>query len=110
MNQLEAPRNVVVVIGAGGMGLAIARRLAGGRRLPLADYSEGSRDAATAALRGDGHAAEAHLVDIADRGSVEKLATAARDAGRVDAVIHTAGVSPTMAAARLIYQVDLVGT
>jgi NAD(P)-dependent dehydrogenase (short-subunit alcohol dehydrogenase family) len=29
MNHLEAPRNVVVVIGAGGMGLAVARRLAG---------------------------------------------------------------------------------
>src|ERR1039458_2921946 len=32
MNHLEAPRNVVVVIGAGGMGLAVARRLAAGRR------------------------------------------------------------------------------
>ena len=49
-------------------------------------------------------------MDVSDRGSVEKLASAAGDAGRVDAVIHTAGVSPVMAASRQIYQVDLLGT
>ena len=110
MNHLEAPRNVVVVIGAGGMGLAVARRLAAGRRLLLADYSEASLDAALAALRGDGHATEAHAVDVSDHSSVEKLAAAAGHAGRVDAVIHTAGVSPVTATARQIYHVDLLGT
>jgi NAD(P)-dependent dehydrogenase (short-subunit alcohol dehydrogenase family) len=100
----------VVVIGTGGMGLAVARRLASGRRLLLADYSEASLDAATAALRAEGHTAEAHAVDVADRASVEKLAAAAGEAGRIDAVIHTAGVSPVMATARQIYQVDLLGT
>jgi NAD(P)-dependent dehydrogenase (short-subunit alcohol dehydrogenase family) len=110
MKHLEAPRNVVVVIGAGGMGLAVARRLAAGRRLLLADYSEASLDAALAALRGDGHAAEAHAVDVSDHSSVEKLAAAAGHAGRVDAVIHTAGVSPVTATARQIYHVDLLGT
>jgi NAD(P)-dependent dehydrogenase (short-subunit alcohol dehydrogenase family) len=64
----------------------------------------------TTALLGEGHAAEAHAVDVADRASVEKLASAAGEAGRVDAVIHTAGVSPVMATARQIYQVDLLGT
>jgi NAD(P)-dependent dehydrogenase (short-subunit alcohol dehydrogenase family) len=48
----------------------------------------------TAVLRGEGHAAEAHAVDVADRATVEKLAAAA-EAGRVDAVIHTAGVIST---------------
>ena len=110
MNRVEAPRSVVIVIGTGGMGLAVARRLASGRRLLLADYSEASLDAVTTALRGEGHAAEAHAVDVADRASVEKLAAAAGEAGRIDAVIHTAGVSPVMATARQIYQVDLLGT
>lgn len=110
MNHVEAPRGVVIVIGTGGMGLAVARRLAGGRRLLLADYSEASLDVATTALRGEGHVAEAHAVDVADRASVEKLAAAAGEAGRIDAVIHTAGVSPVMATARQIYQVDLLGT
>jgi NAD(P)-dependent dehydrogenase (short-subunit alcohol dehydrogenase family) len=110
MNHVEAPRSVVIVIGTGGMGLAVARRLASGRRLLLADYSEASLDAVTTALRGEGHAAEAHAVDVADRASVEKLAGAAGETGRIDAVIHTAGISPVMATARQIYQVDLLGT
>jgi NAD(P)-dependent dehydrogenase (short-subunit alcohol dehydrogenase family) len=110
MNHVEAPRSVVIVIGTGGMGLAVARRLAGGRRLLLADYSEASLDAVTTTLCGEGHAAEAHTVDVADRASVEKLAAAAGEVGRVDAVIHTAGVSPVTATARRIYQVDLLGT
>jgi len=100
----------MVVVGTGGMGLAVARRLASGRRLLLADYSQASLDTATTALRGEGHAAEGHAVDVADRASVEKLAAAARAAGRIDAVIHTAGVSPVTATARQIYQVDLLGT
>jgi NAD(P)-dependent dehydrogenase (short-subunit alcohol dehydrogenase family) len=110
MNHVEAPRSVVIVIGTGGMGLAVARRLASGRRLLLADYSEASLDSATTVLRGEGHAADAHAVDVADRPSVEKLAAAAGEAGRIDAVIHTAGVSPVTATARQIYQVDLLGT
>ena len=110
MNHVEAPRSVVIVIGTGGMGMAVARRLASGRRLLLADYSEASLDAVTSDLRGEGHAAESHAVDVADRASVEKLAGAAGEAGRIDAVIHTAGVSPVMATARQIYQVDLLGT
>ena len=110
MSHLEASRSVVVVIGTGGMGLAVARRLASGRQLLLADYSEASLDATAAALRGEGHAAGVLAVDVADRASVEKLAVAAGEAGRVDAVIHTAGVSPVTATARQIYQVDLLGT
>jgi NAD(P)-dependent dehydrogenase (short-subunit alcohol dehydrogenase family) len=102
--------NALVVIGAGGMGLAVARRLAGGRRLLLADNSEASLETALTALRGEGHLADGHAVDVSDRASVDKLASAAASAGRVDAVIHTAGVSPVTATARQIYQVDLLGT
>ncbi|WP_330251339.1 SDR family oxidoreductase [Nocardia sp. NBC_00565] len=110
MNHQEAPRSAVVVIGVGAMGLAIARRLGSGRRLLLADYSEVSLEAAAAACRGEGHTVESHTVDISDRGSVVKLAAAAADLGHLDAVVHTAGVSPTMATARQIYEVDLLGT
>jgi NAD(P)-dependent dehydrogenase (short-subunit alcohol dehydrogenase family) len=102
--------SALVVIGAGGMGLAVARRLAGGRRLLLADNSEASLETAVTALRGEGHLADGHAVDVSDRASVDKLASAVASAGRVDAVIHTAGVSPVTATARQIYQVDLLGT
>jgi NAD(P)-dependent dehydrogenase (short-subunit alcohol dehydrogenase family) len=105
----EVSRNVVVVVGAGGMGLAVARRLAGGRLLLLADSSGTRLEAALTALRGEGHSAEGQTVDVSDRGAVEKLAETAA-VGHIDAVVHTAGVSPVMATSRQIYEVDLLGT
>jgi NAD(P)-dependent dehydrogenase (short-subunit alcohol dehydrogenase family) len=110
MSHPEISRNVLVVIGTGGMGLAIARRLAAGRRLLLADYSDTSLEAAVSVLRGEGQLVEGHTVDVSDRGAVEKLAGAAGAAGHIDAVIHTAGVSPVMATSKQIYDVDLLGT
>jgi NAD(P)-dependent dehydrogenase (short-subunit alcohol dehydrogenase family) len=110
MNHTQAGRNVVVVIGTGGMGLAVARRLAGGRRLILADASPTSLDAAGGSLSEDGHLVDAQVVDVSDQVSVEKLADAAGGAGRIEAVIHTAGVSPATSTARKIYEVDLLGT
>jgi NAD(P)-dependent dehydrogenase (short-subunit alcohol dehydrogenase family) len=105
----EVSRNVLVVIGAGGMGLAVARRLAGGRLLLLADSSSARLEAAMTTLDGEGHSVEGHTVDVSDRGAVEELAKAAA-VGHIDAVVHTAGVSPVMATSRQIYEVDLLGT
>ena len=110
MSHPEAPRNVLVVIGTGGMGLAIARRLGGGRRVLLADFSPASLDTAVTTLTNEGHDVLGHTVDVSDRGSVEKLAADAAAAGRIDAIVHTAGVSPVMADAQQIYRVDLLGT
>jgi NAD(P)-dependent dehydrogenase (short-subunit alcohol dehydrogenase family) len=98
------------VIGAGGMGLAVARRLGSGRHLLLADFSDARLKTAVDALRGEGHTVDGQTVDVADRAAVEELANAAGAAGHIDAVVHTAGVSPAMADARQIYQVDLLGT
>jgi NAD(P)-dependent dehydrogenase (short-subunit alcohol dehydrogenase family) len=110
LNEQDIPRNTLVVVGVGGMGLAIARRLGSGRRVLLADYSPARVEEALTALRGEGHNVEGHTVDVSHRESVEKLARAAATAGRIDAVVHTAGVSPVMATARQIYEVDLLGT
>lgn len=106
----ETPRSVLVVIGTGGMGLAIARRLGGGHRLVLADFSPGNLDSAVTTLAAEGHDAHGHAVDVADRASVENLADYAAAAGRISAVVHTAGVSPDAANARQIHEVDLLGT
>jgi NAD(P)-dependent dehydrogenase (short-subunit alcohol dehydrogenase family) len=110
MSPTDVTRNVVVVIGTGGMGLASARRLASGRRLLLADNSASRLETVVAAMQSEGHLVEGHTVDVTDRGSVEKLAAVAGTVGRIETVVHTAGVSPVMGTARQIYEVDLVGT
>jgi NAD(P)-dependent dehydrogenase (short-subunit alcohol dehydrogenase family) len=52
-------KDVAVIIGAGGIGLAIARRVGIGRTVLLADYSDKALDAAEQ-LRGEGHDVHPH--------------------------------------------------
>ncbi|GAA1963471.1 SDR family oxidoreductase [Agromyces allii] len=102
-------KDVAVVIGVGGMGLAIARRVASGRRVVLADFNEATLEAAAAQLTGDGHDVLTRRVDVSDRTSVAELADAAAAAGRVTHVAHTAGLSPMQAPTQAILAVDLLG-
>lgn len=92
------------------MGIASARRLAGGRRVLFADYSQASLDFAAKSLRDDGHEVETHIIDVASFESVQKFATAVANAGHIDAIVHTAGLSPAMAPSNRIFDVDLLGT
>jgi meso-butanediol dehydrogenase/(S,S)-butanediol dehydrogenase/diacetyl reductase len=105
-----SPNDVVLVVGTGGMGMACARRLGAGRRLVIADNSAERLAQAARALRDEGHDARAELVDVSHRESVRALAKAAAGSGRIAAIVHTAGISPAMASAELIYRVDLLGT
>lgn len=51
MSPSTVPARILCVIGSGGMGLAVARRLGSGRAIFLADYSQTNLDAATKALQ-----------------------------------------------------------
>ncbi|MFB9308032.1 NAD(P)-dependent dehydrogenase (short-subunit alcohol dehydrogenase family) [Agromyces hippuratus] len=103
-------RDVLVVIGVGGMGEAIARREGTGRTVVLADFSEAALDRVGGALRGDGFEVVTRVVDVSSRGSVAELADAASVLGRVTQVVHTAGLSPVQATRDAILAVDLLGT
>lgn len=103
---------VGLVTGAArGMGLACATRIAPMVDvLLLADRDLDGATAAAAALTTATVRAEPLHVDVADRSSVQAMAAAAAAAGSLRAVAHAAGVSPTMAPARDVWQVDLVGS
>lgn len=105
----QATAKIGVVIGAGGMGAAIAHRLAKDRQLWIADYCETGLAAVVKSLRDEGHTVEGHHLDIVDYSAVEKLAKAAAAAGQIDAVVHTAGLSPTQAKTKRIFEVDVLG-
>jgi len=100
---------VLVIIGAGGIGQAIARRQGSGKTVLLADYNETALASATTALEAAGHTVTTHPVDVASRESVNTLATAAAELGEVVQVVHTAGLSPVQASPDAILAVDLVG-
>ncbi|MFF8699849.1 SDR family oxidoreductase [Streptomyces albidoflavus] len=103
-------RNVVVVIGVGGMGEAIARRQGPGNRLLLADFDEATLAAVAERLRGQGHEVATQAVDVSSASSVTALAEAAAGLGPVTQVVHTAGLSPVQASPAAVLRVDLLGT
>ncbi|WP_127449444.1 SDR family oxidoreductase [Streptomyces sp. B29(2018)] len=103
-------RNVVVVIGVGGMGEAIARRQGPGNRLLLADFDEATLAAVAERLRGQGHEVVTQAVDVSSASSVTALTEAAAGLGPVTQVVHTAGLSPVQASPAAVLRVDLLGT
>jgi NAD(P)-dependent dehydrogenase (short-subunit alcohol dehydrogenase family) len=102
------PSDVVVVIGAGGIGQAIARRQGAGRTVLLADNNELVLAAAKDALEASGHAVCARHADVSSRESVRDLARAAAGLGAVVNVVNTAAL--IQAPPAVILAVNLVGT
>jgi len=101
---------VIVVIGAGSIGQAIARRVSAGKQVLIADLKQENADAAAKTLSDAGFSVVAATVDVSSRASVEALAKEAISLGEVFGVIHAAGVSPSQAAPETILKVDLYGT
>lgn len=102
--------NVIVVIGAGSIGQAIARRVSAGKHVVLADLRLENADAAAKVLSEAGFEASTATVDVSSRASVHALVETATAIGEVTGVIHAAGVSPSQAAPATILAVDLYGT
>jgi NAD(P)-dependent dehydrogenase (short-subunit alcohol dehydrogenase family) len=101
--------DVLVIIGVGGMGVAIARRCGAGRTIVLADINAEGLKAAAGALTEDGHTVQTREVDVTSRASVAAVAETATSAGRVTKVVHTAGLSPQQASTDAVLAVDLLG-
>src|SRR6187549_1426193 len=109
MNNLT-PINVIVVIGAGSIGQAIARRVSAGKHVLLADLRQENADAAAKTLSEAGFKVTTAKVDVSSRASVQALVEKATSLGEVSGVIHAAGVSPSQASPEIILKVDLYGT
>ena len=101
---------VVVVVGAGSIGLAIARRIGAGKRLLLADLRTENADRAAEVLLDAGFEVTTTAVDVSSRESVEALVEVATGLGDITGLIHAADVSPSQASPGTILRVDLYGT
>jgi NAD(P)-dependent dehydrogenase (short-subunit alcohol dehydrogenase family) len=102
-------REVLVIIGSGGMGIAVARRLGAGRVVLLADVNPDLLSRAAEGLADDGHTVLTRQVDVTSKASVDELAEYAVSSGPVTALVHTAGVSPEQASTEVVLAVDLLG-
>src|SRR5271165_5222296 len=103
-------KKVVVVIGAGLIGQAIARRVGAGKHVLLADMRVENANAAAEVLGNAGYEVSVAAVDASSREAVHALVGTATGLGDVTGLIHAAGVSPTQASPATILKVDLYGT
>jgi NAD(P)-dependent dehydrogenase (short-subunit alcohol dehydrogenase family) len=103
--------NVLVITGgAGGMGLACARALADRGRLLLVDVREDLLDQARKAMTAHGADVETLRCDVTSPAEIAAVADRVAALGRLRCLVHTAGVSPEMADAATVLDVDLAGS
>jgi NAD(P)-dependent dehydrogenase (short-subunit alcohol dehydrogenase family) len=100
---------LAVVVGAGGMGMAIARRLGQTHRLLIADRDGIHLDKQSAELRRDGYDVLTCLCDVTNAEQVAALAQAASAAGPIRTLVHVVGLSPSMGDFRTLIAVNLIG-
>ena len=102
--------NVIVVVGVGQIGQAIARRVGVGKHVLLADLRLDNAEAAAEVMSNAGYEVSVATCDVSSRDSVHAVIEAAAKLGAISGLIHAAGVSPTQASPATILKVDLYGT
>ena len=103
-------KEVVVLVGTGPIGQAIARRVGAGKKIILGDLKLEAAQKTAEILENAGFDTSAISVDISSRESILKLVEYAQKFGSVKNLINAAGVSPSQAPVAAILKVDLYGT
>ena len=107
---MDKKKDVVVLIGSGSIGQAIARRMGAGRHVVVADLRVEAADAAAKILTDAGFETSTIAVDISSREAIRALIRHALEFGEIKYMINSAGVSPSQAPVETILKVDLYGT
>ncbi|MGI4792602.1 MAG: SDR family NAD(P)-dependent oxidoreductase, partial [Janthinobacterium lividum] len=87
---------LAVVVGAGGMAMAVARRLGQAYRILLADRDVAHLERQVSVLRFEGYDAAGMPCDVVDQAAVAALASRAAETGPVRVLAHVVGLSPSM--------------
>lgn len=107
---MNTTKDVIVLTGAGQLGMAIVRRIAYGNKIFVADWKIENAEAIAETLLEAGFDAVPFKVDISDRESVLELIKAAQREGEISMFVNAAGLSPSQSTKEHILQVDLYGT
>lgn len=103
-------KNVMILTGAGQIGMAIARRMGYGKKIVIGDKKgENAREAARI-LNNAGFDTEPVEMDLSSRTSIRNLIDRAQSCGEITMLVNAAGVSPSQAPIEAILKVDLYGT
>lgn len=103
-------QDVILLTGAGQIGLAIARRMGHGKKIVVSDKNINNVQTVTKIMTEAGFDAVAVEADISSRKSILNMIAAAQKYGEIAMLINAAGVSPSQASVETILKVDLYGT
>ncbi len=102
--------NVMILTGAGQIGMAIARRMGYGMKIIIGDKNEENANAISTLMNNAGFDTVAVKNDISSRDSIQNLIAEAQKYGDITMMVNSAGVSPSQAPIEAILKVDLYGT
>ena len=103
-------KNVMILTGAGQIGMAIARRMGYGMKIVIGDKLKGNADAIAKTMDDAGFDVIPIEMDLSSRYSILNLISEAQKYGEISMLVNAAGVSPSQASIETILKVDLYGT
>ena len=103
-------KDVMLVTGAGQIGMAIARRVGFGKKIILGDKSLKNAETVAKIMNDAGYDVEPFEMDLSSRESIQAIIEKALEYGEIKYLVNAAGVSPSQAPIEAILKVDLYGT
>lgn len=103
-------RDVMILVGAGQIGMAIARRMGYGKKIVVGDKKMENAEDIARIMNNAGFDAIPVEMDLSSRASILSLIAEARKYGEISMLVNAAGVSPSQASIETILKVDLYGT
>ena len=103
-------KKVMLLVGAGQIGMAIARRVGTGMKIIVGDKKTENAENIAAILNNAGFDAFPVKTDLSDRASIQSMIAKGQEYGEITMLVNAAGVSPSQAPIEAILKVDLYGT
>lgn len=103
-------KDVLILTGAGQIGMAIARRVGAGMKIVIGDRNIKNAETIAQIMNNAGFDAVSVEMDLSERSSILNLIAEAQRYGEIAMLVNAAGVSPSQASIETILKVDLYGT
>lgn len=103
-------QKVMILTGAGQIGMAIARRMGFGMKIVVGDKKQENAQAIAKTMNDAGFDVVPVKMDLSSRASIQQIIAQAQKYGDITMMVNAAGVSPSQAPIEAILKVDLYGT
>ena len=103
-------KNVMILTGAGQIGMAIARRMGYGMKIVIGDKKPESAQTIAKTMNDAGFDVVPMEMDLSSRASIQNIIAESQKYGNITMLVNAAGVSPSQAPVEAILKVDLYGT